>query len=245
MSLNDEDFMRYSRQLLLEDIGEDGQKKLNDARVLIVGIGGLGCPVAMYLAAAGVGFIGLCDPDLIDRTNLQRQVLYRTEDCGVLKVLCAKAQLNALNPTITIEPYAIEVNEAMLDNNYNLVIDCTDNLPSRQIINTTCYAKKIPFISAAAIGWEGQLVAFDFSQHRRLCFNCVINYQSGEPLMNCSNSGVVGPVLGIMGSCQATTAMRILLGFFQQHGELQRYDGKRGQWLTIQATIDTTCSICG
>jgi sulfur carrier protein ThiS adenylyltransferase len=118
-------------------------------------------------------------------------------------------------------------------------------LAARQLINKTCYEQRIPLISAAAVGWEGQLVAFDFRRYRQLCFSCIIDYKSTEPMMNCSNFGVVGPVLGVMGSLQSITVMRMLLGFFEQHGELQRYDGKRGQWLTMQCASDTSCSICG
>ena len=250
MSLNDDDFMRYSRHLLMDDIGEVGQEKLTQAKVLIVGLGGLGCPVALYLAAAGVGQIDLCDPDRVDKTNLQRQVLYRTEDCGELKVACAKDRLRGLNSGIAINALAREVDEDILSGPsfteaYTAIVDCTDNLAARQLINKTCYEQSIPLISAAAVGWEGQLVAFDFRRYRQLCFSCIIDYKSTEPMMNCSNFGVVGPVLGVMGSLQSITAMRMLLGFFEQHGELQRYDGKRGQWLTMQCASDTSCSICG
>jgi sulfur carrier protein ThiS adenylyltransferase len=118
-------------------------------------------------------------------------------------------------------------------------------LAARQLINKTCYEHGIPLISAAAVGWEGQLVAFDFRRYRQSCFSCIIDYKSTEPMMNCSNFGVVGPVLGVMGSLQSITVMRMLLGFFEQHGELQRYDGKRGQWLTMQCAIDASCPICG
>ncbi|MDC0172129.1 HesA/MoeB/ThiF family protein [Gammaproteobacteria bacterium] len=250
MSLNDDDFMRYSRHLLMDDIGEAGQEKLTQAKVLIVGLGGLGCPVALYLAAAGVGQIDLCDPDRVDKTNLQRQILYRTEDCGELKVGCARDRLHALNSGITINVLAREIdvdilNGPTLTEAYTAVVDCTDNLAARQLINKTCYEHGIPLISAAAVGWEGQLVAFDFRRYRQSCFSCIIDYKSTEPMMNCSNFGVVGPVLGVMGSLQSITVMRMLLGFFEQHGELQRYDGKRGQWLTMQCAIDASCPICG
>ena len=118
-------------------------------------------------------------------------------------------------------------------------------MAARQLINKACYQQKTPLISAAAVGWEGQIVAFDFRHYRRLCFSCIIDYKSTEPMMNCANSGVVGPVLGVMGSLQSTAVMRMLLGFFEQHGELQRYDGKRGQWLTMQCAVDPRCPICG
>ncbi|MBT3527572.1 MAG: HesA/MoeB/ThiF family protein [Porticoccaceae bacterium] len=244
MPLNDDDFMRYSRHLLMSDIGESGQQKLSQARVLIVGMGGLGCPVSLYLAAAGVGSISICDPDRVDKTNLQRQILYETADCGNLKVACAKDRLQALNPSVVIDIFPCPVDHKILAGNYDVVIDCTDNLAARQLINRVCYAEGVPFVSAAAIGWEGQLVMFDFAHCRGLCFNCIINHSSAEPMMNCANSGVVGPVLGVMGSMQAITVMRTLLGVALQHGEVQRYDGKRGQWCSLQGSQDKECSVC-
>ena len=244
MPLNDDDFMRYSRHLLMSDIGESGQQKLSQARVLIVGMGGLGCPVSLYLAAAGVGSISICDPDRVDKTNLQRQILYETADCGNIKVACAKDRLQALNPSVVIDIFPCPVDHKILAGNYDVVIDCTDNLAARQLINRVCYAEGVPFVSAAAIGWEGQLVMFDFAHCRGLCFNCIINHSSAEPMMNCANSGVVGPVLGVMGSMQAITVMRTLLGVALQHGEVQRYDGKRGQWCSLQGSQDKECSVC-
>ena len=245
MPLNDDDFMRYSRHLLMSDIGESGQQKLSQAKVLIVGMGGLGCPVSLYLTAAGIGSISICDPDRVDKTNLQRQILYETADCGNLKVACAKDRLEALNPNVVIDTFPCQVDDKILAGNYDVVIDCTDNLDARQLINKICYDEGVPFVSAAAIGWEGQLLIFDFAHCRSLCFNCIINHSSAEPMMNCANSGVVGPVLGVMGSMQAIAVMRTLLGFSLQHGEVQRYDGKRGQWFSLQGSQDKECSVCG
>ncbi|MGB0450439.1 MAG: HesA/MoeB/ThiF family protein [Porticoccaceae bacterium] len=243
-NLSHEQFMRYSRHLLMDDIGEAGQQKLIKSRVLIVGLGGLGCPVALYLAAAGVGELGLCDPDTVELSNLQRQVLYKEADCGELKVSCARRELTALNPNLQVSSYADKVSAEVLLNNYDIVVDCTDNLAARQLINQHCFKQKNAFVSASALGWEGQLVAFDFAHNPNLCLNCIIDKDSSEPLLNCSNSGVVGPVLGAMGSLQATTVIRMLLGFFQQHGELQRYDGKTGRWLNLRTVAKPHCDIC-
>lgn len=244
-TLSHEQFMRYSRHLLMDDIGEAGQAKLINARVLIVGLGGLGCPVALYLAAAGIGELSLCDPDIVEVSNLQRQILYRETDCGELKVNCAKRELCALNPDMQISSHAAKVSAELLLDNFDIVVDCTDNLAARQLINKHCFAQKKAFVSASALGWEGQLVAFDFAHNPSLCLNCIIDKDSPEPLLNCSNSGVVGPVLGAMGSLQATTIIRMLLGFFQQHGEMQRYDGKSGRWLNLRALAKPGCEICG
>lgn len=243
-NLSHEQFMRYSRHLLMDDIGEVGQAKLINARVLIVGLGGLGCPVALYLAAAGIGELSLCDPDIVEISNLQRQILYRESDCGELKVDCAKRELLALNPDLQISCHAAKVSAELILDNVDIVVDCTDNLAARQLINKHCFAQKKSFVSASALGWEGQLVAFDFAHNPSLCLNCIIDKDSPEPLLNCSNSGVVGPVLGAMGSLQATTVIRMLLGFFQQHGEMQRYDGKSGLWLNLRASAKPDCNIC-
>jgi sulfur carrier protein ThiS adenylyltransferase len=243
-NLSHKQFMRYSRHLLMDDIGEAGQQKLANARILIVGLGGLGCPVSLYLAAAGVGELGLCDPDTVELSNLQRQILYKEADCGELKVSCAKRELSALNPHLQINIYADNLSAQTLLNNFDIVVDCTDNLAARQLINQYCVAEKKAFVSASALGWEGQLVAFDFAHNPSLCLNCIIDKDSSEPLLNCSNSGVVGPVLGAMGSLQATTVIRLLLGFFQQHGEMQRYDGKSGRWLNLHAEAKPNCDVC-
>ena len=245
MSLNDQQFMRYSRHLLMDDIGEAGQEKLLNAHVLIVGMGGLGCPVSLYLAAAGIGQLSICDGDTVDQSNLQRQVLYTSDDCGKPKVECARQRLNKLNPEVQISVYAEEVTEEILAVDSSLVVDCSDNLAARQQLNAHCYQRAIPLVSASALGWEGQLMAFDFGHNASLCLNCIIDQDSAEPMMNCGNAGVVGPVLGAMGSLQATTVIRVLLGYFQQHGQVQRYDGKAGQWMVLRTRADEGCAVCG
>ena len=154
-NLSHKQFMRYSRHLLMDDIGEAGQQKLANARVLIVGLGGLGCPVALYLAAAGVGELGLCDPDTVELSNLQRQILYKEADCGELKVSCAKRELSALNPHLQINSYADKVSAEILSNNFDIVVDCTDNLAARQLINQHCVARKKP-LSAPRL-WVGKV----------------------------------------------------------------------------------------
>lgn len=245
MSLNDRQFIRYSRHLLMHDIGEEGQEKLLNAHVLIVGMGGLGCPVSLYLAAAGIGQLSICDGDTVDASNLQRQVLYKTEDCGQLKVKCAKAALGALNPEVQIMAYPEMISARVLAKDYSIIVDCTDNLAARHVLNEHCQQQGIEFVSASAIGWEGQLIGFDFAHNNRLCLNCIIDRDSAEPIMNCANAGVVGPVLGAMGSLQATMVMRMLLGFFGQHGEMQRYDGKAGRWLNLRGQAKDGCCVCG
>lgn len=245
MTLTESQFLRYSRHLLMADISEQGQQRLLNAHVLIVGLGGLGCPVSLYLAAAGVGHLTLCDADVVDETNLQRQILYSPADCDQLKVDCAKAELNKLNPEVQITTYARALDKVVLSETYDLVVDCTDNLAPRIALNAHCQQHRLPFITASAMGWEGQLIGFDFSQHTSPCLNCIIDKNSADPLLTCANSGVVGPILGTMGSMQATTAIRMLLGFFKQHGEIQRHDGKAGRWLTLNTVANKQCVQCG
>ncbi len=244
MNLSRDEFLRYSRQLMMPDIGEEGQEKLKAARVLVVGLGGLGCPVAIYLAAAGVGNLALSDGDVVEASNLQRQILYRDFDCGELKVECAQRELEDVNPNISLRSIPTTFSEDLMADNYDVVVDCTDNLSARKAINRACANAKVPFISASALGWEGQLMAFDFSRQPSPCLACIFP-ESDEPRHNCASAGVLGPVLGTMGTMQATTVIRMLLGYFDQHGEIQRFDGKTGRWLTLTAPARPTCPVCG
>jgi molybdopterin/thiamine biosynthesis adenylyltransferase len=248
VALSGENFLRYSRQLLMADIGESGQERLLRSRVLVVGLGGLGCPVTLYLAAAGVGQLTLCDPDKVDRTNLQRQILYREADCGSLKVDAARRELTALNPGVELIPYAREADDELLaqvaSGQFDVVVDCTDNLAARHRLNRACSPAGVALVSAAAMGWEGQLLTLDFRSRAGPCLACAIPEGSDEPLMNCGNSGVVGPVLGAMGSLQAIAALRMLLGKPVSHGRLQRYDGTSGRWLDLSIRARVDCPVC-
>ena len=245
MTLSQQQLTRYSRHLMLDDIAETGQDKLLSSNVLVVGMGGLGCPVSLYLAAAGIGKLSLCDADIVEESNLQRQVLYTTNDCGLMKVEAARSALSALNPATEITVYPESISADILAHEYSVIVDCTDNLAARHLLNRFCHQNRIPLVSASAIGWEGQFVAFDFGNERTLCLNCIIAEHLPEPLIMCGNNGVVGSVLGTMGSCQATAVIRMLLGYFQQHGEIQRYDGKRGCWISLDVKADPACGVCG
>ena len=183
MTLSQQQLNRYSRHLMLDDIAETGQNKLLSSHMLVVGMGGLGCPVALYLAAAGIGKLSLCDADIVEESNLQRQILYTTDDCGLMKVEAAKSALNALNPSIDITAYPESISTDILEHEYSVVVDCTDNLATRHLLNRYCYQSRVPLVSASAIGWEGQFVAFDFSNERTLCLNCIIAEHLPEPLI--------------------------------------------------------------
>ncbi len=247
--LSGKQFQRYSRQLMLEDVGESGQEKLSQASILIVGLGGLGSPAAMYLAAAGVGRLLLADPDRLDLTNLQRQVLYQTADIGGGKAALAATALAALNPEIRLEAIDSAMDRETLDQHLpgvDLVLDCTDNGQSRQDINRACFAHRLPLLSAAALGWEGQLAGFDFRAGAGPCYSCLIAEGSPEPVASCATTGVIGPVLGIMGSMQAVEAVRLLVsGSCSVFGQLRRYDGKRGSWFRVGLVRQPSCPVCG
>ena len=245
MSLNQQQMNRYSRHLMLDDVGESGQAKLLSSHVLVVGLGGLGSPVVLYLAAAGIGRLSLVDGDTVEESNLQRQVLYKMQDCGRLKVESAQLALTELNPEIDVVTYAQDVSEDILSKGFDVVVDCTDNMAARHLLNRYCFQHRVPMVSGSAICWEGQVVTFDFENHRSPCFNCLVDENLPEPILMCGTNGVVGSVLGAMGSCQATAVLRILLGYFHQHGELQRYDAKRGQWMSLHSIAKPSCAVCG
>jgi len=246
MTLSGRDFIRYSRHLLLADVGEDGQEKLLASRVLIVGMGGLGCPVALYLAGAGVGRLVLCDPDQVELSNLQRQMLYRESDLGKLKAECAREALLALNSGVDVRAWPQAVSEELWrDGGYDLVLDCTDSLPARHWLNRQCRELGTPLVSAAAIGWEGQFACFDFRVRRSPCLACALPEDLPPPVETCANSGVIGPVLGTMGSMQAAAAIGALLGRALDHGKMQRYDARSGAWLSLRIATRAGCEVCG
>ncbi|MCC8375527.1 molybdopterin-synthase adenylyltransferase MoeB [Photorhabdus sp. HUG-39] len=245
--LNDQEFMRYSRQLLLEDIGPEGQEKLKSSRVLIVGLGGLGAPASLYLAGAGVGTIYLADDDQLHISNLQRQILYRTEEIPAAKAELAANQLNALNPlikTIILNQRQNQESLTTIVKQVDLVLDCCDNMTTRHAINATCVATRKPLISGSAVGFSGQLMVFE-PPYLHGCYNCLYPEQE-EPLRNCRTAGVLGPVVGIIGTLQALEAIKMLTGLPSPlSGKLRLFDGKQQSWSTLQLNPSQQCPICG
>ncbi|OWO79932.1 molybdopterin-synthase adenylyltransferase MoeB [Photorhabdus luminescens] len=245
--LNDQEFMRYSRQLLLEDIGPEGQEKLKSSRVLIVGLGGLGAPASLYLAGAGVGTIYLADDDQLHISNLQRQILYRTEEIPAVKAELAANQLNALNPLIkTIVLNQRQNRESLITivKQIDLVLDCSDNMTTRHAINAACVAMRKPLISGSAVGFSGQLMVFE-PPYLHGCYSCLYPEQE-EPLRNCRTAGVLGPVVGIIGTLQALEAIKMLTGLPSPlSGKLRLFDGKQQSWSTLQLNPSQQCPICG
>jgi sulfur carrier protein ThiS adenylyltransferase len=234
---------------MLPEMEETGQERLKSASVLIVGMGGLGSSASLYLAAAGVGNLVIADHDDIDLSNLQRQILYRQSDLQTSKVAAAKQQLAGINSHIRIR----SVERKLLDEELQLevsladvVLDCTDNLMSRYAINQACVIHNKVLISAAAIGWKGQLMAFDFSGVSKGCYDCLFPQQMGhEEPKGCSTSGVIGPVVGLMGNLQALETIKHLAGIEQANfGYFQQFDGINNQWIKLQIKQDSSCHVC-
>ncbi|MFP1744373.1 HesA/MoeB/ThiF family protein [Lonsdalea quercina] len=245
--LNDKDFIRYSRQLLLEDIGPEGQLLLADATVLLVGLGGLGAPCALYLAAAGVGRLLLADHDTLHLSNLQRQVLYRTEDIAQPKAILARRQLQALNPEIAIEALHMRLEGEALTkavSRVDLVLDCSDNMATRHAVNAACVRAEKPLVSASAVGFGGQLLVLT-PPYLHGCYACLYP-DANEPVRNCRTAGVLGPVVGVMGTLQALEAIKLLCGLTSTlDGKLKLFDARQQQWNTLQLSPAASCPVCG
>lgn len=246
--LSDDELLRYSRQVLLPQIDVAGQLRLKQARVLVVGLGGLGSPVALYLAAAGIGQLHLADFDTVDVTNLQRQVLHGTADVGLPKVDSALARLGALNPCIELVPHRQALSEARLAEvigGVDLVLDCSDNFATREAVNAACVAASVPLVSGAAIRLEGQLSVFDPRQANSPCYHCLYGHGSEEDL-TCSQAGVAGPLVGLVGSLQALEALKLLAGFGEPLvGRLLLIDALGTRFRELKVKRDPACPVCG
>lgn len=239
--------LRYSRHIMLPQLDIDGQEKLWQSHALIVGLGGLGCPVAQYLAASGVGTLTLVDNDRIDATNLQRQVLYQQNDVGSLKAEAAKAQLNNLNDEIDIHTIKMFLDERSALNdllgNIDIVIDCSDNLATRNLLNSACYSTKTPLVSGSAIRMEGQVACFTMNENSH-CYGCLSQFFS-EQTQSCSESGVLSPIVGLIGSIQATEAIKMLAGLpsgLDNH--LLLVDGLSMEFNRFKIAKSSQCSVC-
>ncbi|EAB3278999.1 HesA/MoeB/ThiF family protein [Salmonella enterica] len=243
--MNDRDFMRYSRQILLGDIAIEGQQKLLDSHVLIVGLGGLGSPAALYLAGAGIGKLTLVDDDDIHLSNLQRQILFTTDDIAHPKAQAAKLRLAQLNPGSKLIVLQQRLTGDVLKNavaHADVVLDCTDNMATRQEINAACVALNTPLISASAVGFGGQLMVLT-PPWEQGCYRCLWP-DDVEPERNCRTAGIVGPVVGVMGTLQALEAIKLLSGMETPSGELRLFDGKTSQWRSLALRRASGCPVC-
>ncbi len=246
--LNDEELLRYSRQILLPQVDIAGQLRLKHSRVLIVGLGGLGSPVALYLAAAGVGELHLADFDTVDLTNLQRQIIHDVSQVGVAKVDSAMARLAAINPQIRLVAHrtALDVDSlAAAVSAVDLVLDCSDNFTTREAVNAACVAAGKPLVSGAAIRLEGQLAVFDLRNAASPCYHCLYGHGS-EAELTCSEAGVLGPLVGLVGSLQALEALKLLAGFGEPlMGRLLLIDALGSRFRELRVKRDPGCSVCG
>ncbi|AFN79008.1 molybdopterin biosynthesis protein MoeB [Stutzerimonas stutzeri DSM 10701] len=246
--LSDDELLRYSRQILLKQIDIDGQLKLKQSRVLIVGLGGLGSPVALYLAAAGVGELHLADFDTVDATNLHRQILHDTTSVGRTKVDSAIERLEALNPLVKVVPLRTALDADSLGPAVaavDLVLDCTDNFAIREAVNGACVAAGKPLVSGAAIRLEGQLSVFDPRVASSPCYHCLYGHGS-EAELTCSEAGVAGPLVGLVGSLQALEALKLLAGFGEPLvGRLLLIDALSSRFRELKVKRDPACAVCG
>ncbi|EBW5403810.1 HesA/MoeB/ThiF family protein [Salmonella enterica subsp. enterica serovar Southampton] len=244
--MNDRDFMRYSRQILLGDIAIEGQQKLLASHVLIVGLGGLGSPAALYLAGAGIGKLTLADDDDVHLSNLQRQILFTTDDIAHPKAQAAKLRLAQLNPGSELIVLQQRLTGDVLKNavaRADVVLDCTDNMATRQEINAACVALNTPLISASAVGFGGQLMVLT-PPWEQGCYRCLWP-DDVEPERNCRTAGIVGPVVGVMGTLQALEAIKLLSGIETPNGQLRLFDGKTSQWRSLALRRASGCQVCG
>ena len=244
--MNDSDFMRYSRQLMLEDIAIEGQQKLLASRVLIVGLGGLGSPAALYLAGAGVGTLVLADDDDVHVSNLQRQILFTSDDIARPKATAARQRLVRLNPQIDVIPLRQRLSgEALLAEvaQADLVLDCTDNMESRQAINAACVPRKTPLITASAVGLGGQLMVLT-PPWEQGCYRCLWP-DTAEPERSCRTAGIIGPVVGMMGTLQALEAIKLLSGMVTPRNTLRLFDARTSAWRSLALQRAQSCQVCG
>jgi adenylyltransferase/sulfurtransferase len=233
--------------VLLPDIDVQGQEKLLAAKVLVIGLGGLGSPVAMYLAAAGVGELVLVDDDIVELSNLQRQIIHDESAIGLQKVASAAQRIGLLNADTKVQCIPTRLSESVLSEllkTVSLVVDCSDNFSTRFMINKACVMHKVPLVSGAAIRMEGQLLTIDPRVEQSPCYQCLYPQADNENL-SCSESGVLAPLVGVIGSMQALEAIKVLVGMSDTLvGRLLVFDGKSMQWQTLKLKRDTFCAVC-
>jgi molybdopterin-synthase adenylyltransferase len=246
--VNDQQLLRYSRHILLPEIGIEGQERLREARALVVGAGGLGCPAALYLAASGVGAITLADPDQVDLTNLQRQVLYGTDSVGKPKVDEAKNALNALNPEVAVTVLKKRLEAADLDGlvgKADVVLDCSDNFATRHALNRACVKRRRPLVSGAAIRFDAQVTVFDLRRADAPCYACLYPEDGAVEEVQCSQMGVFAPLTGIVGALQAMEAVKLLAHAGSSlNGQLLLVDARIPEWRSVRVKKDPACPVC-
>jgi adenylyltransferase/sulfurtransferase len=246
--LSNEQFTRYARHIIIEEFGFEGQKKLLNSRVLVVGAGGLGSPVIYYLAAAGVGTIGIVENDFVDLSNLQRQILHDSYSIGEKKVEVAKRKVKALNPdveVITYDTYLDKTNVLDIIKDYDVVVDCTDNFPTRFLLNDACYFVGKPLVHGAVLRFEGQVSVF-LPSDENPCYRCIYSEPPSGPTVTCREAGVLGAVVGVIGSLQAVETIKLITGVGQPLiGKLLVYDALYQDFSFFNVKKDSDCPLCG
>ncbi len=247
--MNDDQLLRYSRHILLNELGVEGQEKLLASHALVIGAGGLGSPVALYLASAGVGHITLVDHDTVDATNLQRQIAHNLARVGQPKAESAREAMHAINPDVRIDTVLQRADAAMLDQLVppaQVVLDCTDNFATRHAINRACVRHKVPLVSGAAIRFDGQLSVYDPRNAASPCYACVFPDTDGLEETRCATMGVFAPLVGIVGTMQAAEALKMLSGMGSRLvGRLQMLDGRGMEFTEVQLGRSAACPVCG
>ncbi|MCW8930911.1 MAG: HesA/MoeB/ThiF family protein [Gammaproteobacteria bacterium] len=246
--MNDDQLLRYSRQIMLPYVGIEGQEKLLNARILIIGMGGLGSPIAMYLASAGVGHLVLCDFDKVDLSNLQRQIIHSSKErIGKNKATSAKETLIQLNPEIKVTALTTQLDESNLSEQVRLadvVIDGTDNFDSRFLLNKVCVKTQTPLVSGAAIRMEGQVIVFA-NKGKGPCYRCLYKDNENDTATTCSENGVLSPVVGIIGSVQAVEAMKVIMSIGKPLiSRLLLLDAYTMDWRSLKLPADPECPVC-
>ncbi len=246
--MDDQELLRYSRHILLEDIGIEGVEALKNSHVLIIGAGGLGAACVPYLAASGVGTLSIVDDDTVDLTNLQRQVIYSSQNIGSPKVDATKSFLSQLNPSTQVYTYAFRADETFLSqmiDQVDVVIDCSDNFQTRQLVNQVCVAAKKPLVFGAALQFDGQFSVFDSRLEHSPCYACLFSPDEVFEEVRCSQMGVFSPLVGIIGSIQAANALQLLIGFGNTMvGKLGLWDAKRSEFSQIKIPRNASCKVC-
>jgi adenylyltransferase/sulfurtransferase len=246
--MNDAELLRYSRHILLPQVGIEGQKRMHAAHALIIGAGGLGSPAAMYLAAAGIGTLALADDDVVDLTNLQRQIMHRTSAIGQPKVVSAAATLAQINPDCRVLPLAERLADERLAAEVaaaDVVLDCCDNFATRHAVNRACVAFGKPLVSGAAVRFDGQVAVFDSRQPDAPCYHCLFPEAEDVEELRCATMGVFAPLVGIIGAMQAAEALKLLIGCGEPLlGRLLLLDGLAMTWRAINVPRDPACPVC-
>jgi len=246
--MRDDQLLRYSRHILLNEWGVEGQQQVSQSHALIVGAGGLGSPAALYLASAGVGHISLIDHDHVDVTNLQRQIAHSQARVGQLKVASLQAAMQAINPEVRVTCYSQKADAALLAlcmSSVDVVLDCTDNFETRQLINRACVQFAKPLVSGSALRFDGQLAVYDTRQADAPCYACVFPPTQSFEEERCATMGVLAPLVGVIGSMQATEALKLLSGIGSSlQGKLMMFNAQHMEWQTMSTARNLKCSVC-